>query len=57
MLASPNARDPRQDGTAEQVQLLLENALQIIDKWGDCPDIGARLQHVIECVGERRRAE
>lgn len=34
---------------------LLERALEIIDHWGDCPEIGARLQHVIDSVEERRR--
>jgi len=55
MLASQNADDPHEDRTAERALLLLGDALQIIDRWGDCPDIGARLQHVIDCVEERRR--
>jgi hypothetical protein len=57
MLASPNASGPQEDRTAERVILLLEDALQIVDHWGDCPDVGARLQHVIECVEERRRSQ
>ena len=55
MLASPNAGGPQEDRTVERARLLLEDALQIIDEWDDCPDIGARLQHVIDCVDERRR--
>jgi hypothetical protein len=55
MLASPNAGGPQENRTVERALLLLEDALQIIDEWGDCPDIGARLQHVIDCVDERRR--
>jgi len=53
MLANPDAAGPRQDRTADHVLLLLREALQIIDDWDDCPDIGARLQHVIDCVEER----
>jgi hypothetical protein len=55
MLASPNAGGPQENRTVERALLLLEDALQIIDEWDDCPDIGARLQHVIDCVDERRR--
>ena len=55
MLANPNAAGPHQDRPVERVLLLLNDALQIIDDWDDCPDIGARLQHVIDCVDERRR--
>ena len=55
MLASPNAGGPQENRTVERALLLLEDALQIIDEWGDCTDIGARLQHVIDCVDERRR--
>ena len=55
MLASPNAGGPQEIPTVERARLLLEDALQIIDEWGDCTDIGARLQHVIDCVDERRR--
>jgi hypothetical protein len=55
MLASLNAGGPQENRTVERALLLLEDALQIIDEWGDCPDIGARLQHVIDCVDERRR--
>jgi len=54
MLASPDAAGPNQDRTVEHVLLLLGDALSIIDDWDDCPDIGARLQHVIDCVDERR---
>ena len=57
MLASPNASDPQENRTVERALLLLEEALHIVDEWGDCPDIGARLQHVIDCVEERRRAQ
>jgi hypothetical protein len=56
MLASPDSEGP-QERTVERALLLLEGALQIIDDWGDCPDIGARLQHVIDCVDDRRRAQ
>jgi hypothetical protein len=53
MLASPDAAGPNEDRTVERVLLLLSDALKIIDDWDDCPDIGARLQHVIDCVEER----
>lgn len=54
MLASPNAADPNQDRTVDHVLLLLKDALKIIDDWDNCPEIGARLQHVIDCVEDRR---
>lgn len=55
MLASPDSNGPHEDRTIERVLLLLGDALQIVDDWEDCPEIGARLQHVIDCVGERRQ--
>jgi hypothetical protein len=55
MLASQNADGPRQDRTAERAILLLGDALQIVDEWGDCPEIGARLQHVIDSIRDRGR--
>ena len=55
MLASPESNGPHEDRTIERVLLLLGDALQIVDDWEDCPEIGARLQHVIDCVGERRQ--
>lgn len=57
MLASPDAAGPHQGRTTEHVLLLLGDALRIIDDWDDCPDIGARLQHVIDCVEERHRGD
>lgn len=36
----------------ERVIALLNEALEIVDGLADRPDIGARLQHVIEIVGE-----
>jgi hypothetical protein len=47
---SPNADGPSQDRTGERAILLLEQALEIIDHWGDSPAIGARLQQVIDEV-------
>lgn len=57
MFASQNAGDPQPDRTIERAILLLQDALRIIDHWGNCPEIGARLQHVIDCVDERRHPE
>ena len=57
MLATQNAGDPQPDRTVERAILLLQDALRIIDHWGNCPEIGARLQHVIDCVDERRHPE
>ena len=47
---SQNADGPSQDWTAERAILLLEQALEIIDRWDDSQAIGARLQHVIDEV-------
>ena len=48
--ANQDADDPAQDWTVARALLLLEQALEIIDAWGDRPAIGARLQHVIDDV-------
>lgn len=47
---------PEEDWTAERALELLEQALEIIDHWGDCPAIGARLQQVVDEVEEWQRA-
>lgn len=36
--------------SVDRALMLLEQALQIIDHWGDTPAIGARLQEVIESL-------
>ena len=54
--AVQGAEDLPEDWTAERVLGLLEQALEIIDHWGDCPAIGARLQQVVDDVEDRRRA-
>ena len=46
---------PEEDWTVERALVLLERALDIIDRWGDCPAIGARLQQVVDELEERRR--
>ena len=48
--ANQGADDPAQDWTVARALLLLEQALEIIDAWGNSPAIGARLQHVIDDV-------
>lgn len=53
--ASQDADGRQQDRSVERVVSLLQESLGIIDDWGDCPEIGARLQHVIDCVEERGR--
>lgn len=40
--------------SVERALALLEEALQILDALGDCPEVGARLQHIIEALEERR---
>ena len=47
-----DADGPSEDWTAERAILLLEQALEIIDRWGDSPAMGARLQHVIDEIRE-----
>ena len=47
---SQDADGPSEDWTASRAILLLEQALEIIDQWGDSPAIGARLQEVIDEV-------
>jgi hypothetical protein len=53
--AVQSAEDLQEDWTAERALELLEQALEIIDHWGDCPAIGARLQQVVDEVEERQR--
>ena len=53
--ASQGADGSPEDWTVDRALLLLEQALQIIDQWGDCPAIGARLQQVVDEVEERLR--
>jgi hypothetical protein len=52
--ASQGADDSSEDFTVDRVLELLEQALEIVDRWGDCPAIGARLQQVLDEVEERR---
>ena len=47
---SQDADGPSEDWTAQRAILLLEQALEIIDRWGDSPAIGARLQQIIDDV-------
>ena len=54
--AVQGAEDLPEDWTAERALELLEQALEIIDHWGDCPAIGARLQQVVDEVEGRRQA-
>ena len=54
--ASQGADDSAEDWTVDRALMLLEQALAIVDRWGDCPAIGARLQQVVDEVQERRRA-
>lgn len=49
---SQDADGPSEDWTAQRAILLLEQALEIIDRWGDSPAIGARLQQIIDDVQE-----
>jgi hypothetical protein len=39
-----------EDWTAERAILLLERALEIVDRWGDRPAVGAKLQQVIDDI-------
>ena len=55
MAASHSADDSPEDWTVDRALVLLEKALQIVDRWGDCPAIGARLQQVVDEIEERRR--
>lgn len=55
MLAPSNGADDVPDQwSVGHAATLLEKALEIIDRWDDCPEIGARLQQVIEDVRERQ---
>ena len=54
--ASQGADDSSEDLTVDRALALLEQALQIVDRWGDCPAIGARLQQVVDEVEDRRGA-
>ena len=49
---SQDADGPSEDWTADRVIVLLEGALKIIDRWGDRPAMGARLQQIIDDVRE-----
>jgi hypothetical protein len=51
--ASQGADDSSEDFTVDRVLELLEQALEIVDRWGDCPAIGARLQQVVDEVADR----
>ena len=53
--AGQGADDSPEDWTVDRALVLLERALDIIDRWGDCPAIGARLQQVVDELEERRR--
>jgi hypothetical protein len=55
MAASYGADDSPEDWTVDRALVLLEKALNIVDRWGDCPAIGARLQQVVDELEERRR--
>jgi hypothetical protein len=39
--------------TVGRVLSLLQQALQMLDEMGDCPELGARLQEVIDALEER----
>jgi len=54
--AIQGAQDLPDNWTVERALELLEQALEIVDHWGDCPSIGARLQQVVDDVEERRHA-
>lgn len=54
-VANRGAQDLSDDWTIDRALQLLEQALEIVDHWGDCPAIGARLQQVVDEVEERRR--
>jgi hypothetical protein len=54
--ATQGAQDSPGHWTAERALELLEQALEIVDHWGDSPSIGARLQQVVDEVEERRNA-
>lgn len=53
--ANQGADDSPDDVTVDRALTLLEQALEIVDRWGDCPAIGARLQQVIDDLEERPR--
>ena len=53
--ASHGTDDSPEDWTVDRALVLLEQALEIVDRWGDCPAIGARLQQVLDDIEERRR--
>lgn len=52
--AGQGADDSPEDWSVDRALVLLEQALEIVDRWGDCPAIGARLQQVLDEVEERR---
>jgi hypothetical protein len=54
--AGHGADDSPEDWSVDRALVLLEQALEIVDRWGDCPAIGARLQQVVDEVEERRSA-
>ncbi len=52
--ASMQKADPSPACALERAIALLNEALAIVDDVADRPDIGARLQHVIESLHEER---
>jgi hypothetical protein len=53
MSASMQKAEPSPRSELERAIVLLNEALNIVDEIADRPDIGARLQHVIETLQER----
>lgn len=52
MPASMHKADPSPGCALERALALLNEALDILDDTADRPDIGARLQHLIEALRE-----
>lgn len=52
MPASMQEVDPSPRCALQRAISLLKEALNIVDEFGDRPDIGARLQHVVESLQE-----
>lgn len=51
--ANPQAHGLSRDERTNRAVALLDEALQIIDGLGDCPELGARLQSIVEALRER----